>query len=206
MAESQNSPQVSKESIKQLQIDWEDFNYPPYLNLFHYNMKEIKDEQERKVVTYISASFYLSLFSLAINFTNAIACTIGGDDQGRIIFYSFLHFTIFSPISLYVFYHGYKSVVSDKTQIQNYLWEQLFCAICYFIFSIVKGGAFDGFIKASYLFNANLRFQAILSLAESLSYLCNSIYSLYIIYQVKKLQNQQTTNQEKFQSNNELQL
>lgn len=33
-----------------IQVDWDDLNYPPCLNLFHYKIEELKEDEEVLVI------------------------------------------------------------------------------------------------------------------------------------------------------------
>ena len=94
------------------EIDWNDFNYPPHLNLFHFDLDEIIEEQRHlfKMLNY----FFLAFFGLfALNFLNAIIQISVGYSWTR-IFSSFFYFSILFGLSGLGFYNVFQAGVTMK--------------------------------------------------------------------------------------------
>ena len=166
-------------------IRWENFNYPPLLKIVHYDLSEL-EPPHKGVVRLLNITFILTFVVSIINFINSIAQTAVGFTGLRIL-YSILNLVIFIPISLFAFYKGYRGLVFNKRELKFYYVAQVLLAIAYFIFSIISGGNYNGWIRVSSLFHQHYIFQGILGVVESIIYLINSLLMVYCMLRVKNL-------------------
>ena len=180
MKSSVNS-QVSnmKASLSSSPIKWENFNYPPLLNLIHYSSEELPDSIKR-LVKCIHSSFLILILILIINVVNCIVQT-SQDGEGINIFYSFLNILIFVPLALFTFYRGYKGLAADSYLLRFYKIAQIILILCYLIFSIISAGAFNGWVRAKHLMEKENYFTGALSIIESSLYDINVFLAIYCV-------------------------
>lgn len=87
-------------------LEWNNYNYPPLLRLFHYSTDKLQNPILR-VVRILHINFITVLVISGINLLNNIV-QVGSDAApGEHIFYSFLNVTVFAPLALFVFYSGF---------------------------------------------------------------------------------------------------
>ena len=85
-----------------MEINWQDFNYPPLIKMIHFVPSEI---QEHRLVIFLRFSTHLLLFIEGIlNIVNNSIQTAQGGSGVRIA-YSFMFF-IFVCLDLIAFYRG----------------------------------------------------------------------------------------------------
>jgi hypothetical protein len=90
-------------------INWEEFNFPPYIKLFHLTPGEL-DEPQKGVCQKIYISWILLVIVLSINLVNTIIFTFSGTDPGLDIMYSIFNLFVGSVIGTYALYCGYTGV------------------------------------------------------------------------------------------------
>ena len=72
-------------------VDWEDYNYPPFLNVMHYTLADVEDEEARSAVWYAHAAYTASVGMLALNLFVTFILAVGGvEDKGVHFVYSLL--------------------------------------------------------------------------------------------------------------------
>lgn len=163
-------------------IKWDDFNYPPMINVIHYSSAELP-ENSRGIVRRIHCSFLILVIILFINLINCIVQAAQGG-EGINIFYSVLNFLIFIPLSMYTFYRGYRGLASDTYLLKFYKILQGVLVLCYIIFSIIGSGAFNGWLRATNLLSEEKFFPGALSFIESALYSINAILAITCIVSV----------------------
>ena len=93
-------------------INWEDFNFPPYLKLIHYDFDEVDASHHKDYVQKLYQSYILWVAWGLLNFLVNIVVVASSDDySGKRIFYAIFNFGVFQPLGLFVFYKGYRSIV-----------------------------------------------------------------------------------------------
>lgn len=103
---------------KSMDIDWEDYNYPPGLKIIHFKPSELEDKQKIIVAHCMHAAFLgipiFFVFNLIIN-VMGIFIKIQGAGFYNVL-YSIFHFLIGVPIAMGVFSKGYRSLagISDE--------------------------------------------------------------------------------------------
>ncbi len=175
--------QTSRTTTANANIKWENFNYPPFIKLIHYDPNEIEDLEIRSLIKKINLTFVLNLVVSLINFINSIAQVAVGFTGLRILF-SVLNILIFVPLTLFTFYKGYRGLVYDRKQLRYYYVGQFACCVVFFIFSIISGGNYNGWTRLGVLFENGHIFQGLLAIVESLIYLFNSLLCAYCMFKV----------------------
>ncbi len=84
------------------------------MKLIHYELDEI-EEPTRTYVSRLNISFVLAFLSCLINVINNIVWCILGIGGTRVV-YSFFNMLLFSPLALYVFYKGFRSLIDLQDQ------------------------------------------------------------------------------------------
>eukprot|EP00400_MALV-I_sp_L67-5_P000372 gene372-57_t len=132
-------PQAAQSSI-----NWTDYNYPPCVNIIHYDKSELPSE-----ITWL-----VRLQNLVFLGTAAV-CTLNIVDTfiiiaaypikngGLHVLYTFLNFILLNSLAFWIFYKGYSSVACQDTPgVAIYKWLQIFYAVLAFIFMWIPNGAF----------------------------------------------------------------
>eukprot|EP00753_Platysulcus_tardus_P010708 PLAT2983.1.p1 GENE.PLAT2983.1~~PLAT2983.1.p1 ORF type:complete len:209 (+),score=65.87 PLAT2983.1:294-920(+) len=129
-------------------IEWERFNYPPRINIIHFDLAEVRDKvgaAQHRVVSLLHRSYLLTLATLLVNFIDCIIIVGMGGMSGVAIVYSIFNIILGSLLSLFVLYHGYKSVVtvapSSRTR---YVAASVLMIILMFVQSLLSSGNVNG--------------------------------------------------------------
>lgn len=124
-------------------IQWENFNFPPCLKLIHYDLNEIEEPEKaytKKLYFSLLLLFAWNLFNMLVN----IIVVSSGKGDGKRIFYSIFMFILFQPLSLWVFYKGYRSLVDPISPRSHYFYGQGFLLFILFLGLILNAYAFNG--------------------------------------------------------------
>ena len=78
----------------QKKIAWDNYNFPPCLNLIHYDLNEI-DEPEKTVVRRLYMSYMLFFIWGVFNLITTVLVVTSGTFEGIRIFYSVFSFILF---------------------------------------------------------------------------------------------------------------
>ncbi|CAD8195552.1 unnamed protein product [Paramecium octaurelia] len=176
----------SNQNDSKQKIDWNDFNYPPLIKVIHYNIEEVQPEYRLVVRSLWLSSILIVAYTLLNIIDNSIQAGYGND--GIRILYSFMFMFSFNPIQFFIFYRGYKGVVSDPYLLVLYKWVQIILILCWITFSIVDILGFNGFVVLSLLFEF-LPFCGVLALFEDLIFLLIvflSGFALFRIWNIKE--------------------
>ncbi|CAK92090.1 unnamed protein product (macronuclear) [Paramecium tetraurelia] len=184
----------SNQNDQKQKIDWNDFNYPPLIKVIHYNIEEVQPEYRLVVRSLWLSSILIVAYTLLNIIDNSIQAGNGID--GIRILYSFMFLFSFNPIQLqhifhsqsFIFYRGYKGVVSDPYLLVLYKWVQIVLILCWITFSIVAILGFNGFIILQFLFEF-LPFCGVLALFEDIIMLIIvflSGFALFRIWNIKE--------------------
>ncbi|KAM3136919.1 hypothetical protein pb186bvf_011004 [Paramecium bursaria] len=164
-------------------INWDDFNYPPFLKVIHYDVSEV-DPEHRLIVRSLWLSHILIFVYSIVNIINNISITIGTQNYGIRILYSFMFFFSFNPIQGFLFYRGYKGVASDAFLLALYKWVQIVMILCWTIFAIIDWLGFNGFIVVPKLFKAGLPFEGVLAIIEDSCLILTALLSTFALVKV----------------------
>jgi hypothetical protein len=138
-------------------INWRDYNYPPYLNIFHYDLDDIEHENNRKIVNYMNKVLVITFAACVVNLIDTIVnTTLFKDADGSWIVYSILNFVVIVPIAMYVFYTGYKGLaLADSGYLTRYTYFGAIQAIFYTMFVLLHFGALNGLLSFA-MFNVGI--------------------------------------------------
>ena len=60
------------------QVDWEDYNYPPYLRVLHYNLDDVEDVNARFAVRIAHLSYLMACSTFCVNCFGTFVLACGG--------------------------------------------------------------------------------------------------------------------------------
>ena len=164
------------------QIDWNDFNYPPVLRLFHYNIEELQGAQ-KAIVSKMHLSYVIFLLSCVVNLASSLVMIT---DHGAIvrICYSVLNFIIIMPIVLYSFYKGYRGITFDASNLRLFKITQVILICLFLVCSIAHLGSFNGWMSVSVYLSAGWIIHAVLAGIESFLFTINVLLMAFTLYVV----------------------
>jgi len=133
-------------------IDWNKFNYPPYLRLVHFDMSELPSSIAGTVR--LMHIWFLMLVAVSIlNFIDVIVLSIILSAQASPVMYfvniaySFLNFVIFVPLGGYTAYSGYVALATSSSfGMTKYLILQSIMGVLTLFFVLAPVSAWNGFL------------------------------------------------------------
>jgi hypothetical protein len=133
-------------------IDWNNFNYPPLLTLFHYDSSELPAPLA-SVVRLFHWSFILTCVACAVNLFFTLIVTASCHTPGRWLIQSLLHLVLIPTPALAVFYSGYVGLAepNDDMEKRFKVMGQPALAFAYFMLGLVPWGSVNGLAKLGML-------------------------------------------------------
>jgi hypothetical protein len=148
------------------EIDWNDFNYPPCIRLFHFRVSEVPQEHRATVMVLLACHLLLLVISLLDLVSNIVQAAM---NLGKIrVLYSFLFILIFNPLQTFIFHRGYEGLCREYSKLKLYKIMQPIVIILWVVFSIVAFLGFNGYIRAANLFGVKAPAPAVLCIIESI--------------------------------------
>ncbi|KAK3252678.1 hypothetical protein CYMTET_38037 [Cymbomonas tetramitiformis] len=99
-------------------VNWEDFNYPPLIEIVHYDINDLEEPGPRAAVLWTHANYLFSFGILALNIVATLVLAIGGvSGKGVEVLYSFFNIIIFAILGMYSFYHAYKGLATQNARL-----------------------------------------------------------------------------------------
>ena len=91
---------IFEETLKKDPVDWNDFNYPPYLKLIHFSVEDTPDEENKPVAKLLGRSYAMWCLFWPINLlVNILGCIMEYDVFGFMpLIYSITNTLLFVPI------------------------------------------------------------------------------------------------------------
>lgn len=127
----------------------EDYNYPPYLNVLHYNSDDIENPSARAAVRLAHVSYLYTLSLFLLNFLGTIILSGGGAVDAVNVVYTLFNVIIYSIVGMYAFYCGYKGMATRNGRLTDYyVWLQSFFVLFQLIASSVNGANYYGWSNA----------------------------------------------------------
>ena len=128
------------------QVDWEDYNYPPYLRVLHYNLDDVEDVNARFAVRIAHLSYLMACSTFCVNCFGTFVLACGGLKlKGVHLIYAIFNLIIYSIVGMYAFYKAYKGLATKNGRLTDYyLGLQVLFIIFFFIASIVGGANYYG--------------------------------------------------------------
>ena len=128
----------------------EDYNYPPYLNVLHYNSDDIENVSARAAVRLAHVSYLYTLSLFLLNFLGTIILAGGGAVDAVNVVYTLFNVIIYSIVGMYAFYCGYKGMATRNGRLTDYyVWLQSFFCVFQLIASSVNGANYYGWSNAA---------------------------------------------------------
>lgn len=149
-------------------INWGDYNYPPCLAIVHYDPDDVHNEAVRSLVIKMNRVLVLTFSVCCLNLIDNIIDATFYPPQAswHWVVYSCLNLTVIPPISLFIFYNGYKALaLNDSEKLQKYSIFGTIQAIFYFLCTIMPFGATNGLLSFA-MFNVGV-YWAIAIIVES---------------------------------------
>ena len=165
-----------------IKINWEDFNFPPLLKLFHFSLEGLPEDY-KKISRMLLISFIIACVNILLNIINQIAQTAAGFEGIR-VFYAFLNGLILIPAAMFTFYRGYRGLCDNKDLLFIYKILQGCLIIVWILFSILDTQATTGFVRVGKLLDSGFGFQGVLGIIESVLYLSNAFFSALIAWKI----------------------
>lgn len=139
------------------EIDWEDYNYPPCLNVIHFTIADVDDEEARKAVRWAFASHAQTTVTLIANCCVTLVLAAGGVKGFSVyVLYSIFNFIIVSVLGVYALYHGYKGLATNNMRMTNiYLLTQVPVAAFSLTSAIASANNFNGWLNLKRAANEN---------------------------------------------------
>jgi hypothetical protein len=106
-------------------IDWSDFNFPPLIRVIHFRLDELPPPYKGIVRFFFISTFIILPALLAFNILSNIIQAFYSLPALRILF-SILFTIIILPISVLLFYKGYRGVAAEKSGL---LWYKIIGSI-----------------------------------------------------------------------------
>lgn len=110
-------------------INWNDFNFPPKLDLFHLTLSELRGDYH-KTTRFLLLAWLLIIIMLPINFINNCIQVVVGYNWSRIPA-SPLWFFLLIVLAGFIFYWGYRGICEDESYI---LWHLIGAGLLFFLF------------------------------------------------------------------------
>lgn len=127
----------------------EDYNYPPYLNVLHYNSDDIENVSARAAVRLAHVSYLYTLSLFLLNFLGTIILAGGGAVDAVNVVYTLFNVIIYAIVGMYAFYCGYKGMATRNGRLTDYyVWLQSFFCVFQLIASSVNGANYYGWSNA----------------------------------------------------------
>lgn len=168
----------------QVQIDWTDFNFPPLIRVIHFRLNELPSPYKETVRLFFISTFIVLPALLAYNTLINIIQSFYGLQALRIL-YSVLFAIISLPISILLFYKGYRGVAAEKSGLLWYKIVGCFLCVIWFLWFLLDFINFNGIIRMAKLFKNGYAFPGFLSLVEWILvglYLAANIFLLVRIF------------------------
>jgi len=129
---------------KSSDINWNDFNYPPLLNLIHYDAAELP-ESMRFLVRCLNLGYVFAVLACWDNTLNSFIFVPTTNAPLVWLMQSLLHLLLLPSAALSTFYLGYRGLAEPDPQLLNrYRACQLCLMATYVVFSLAPVGCING--------------------------------------------------------------
>jgi len=164
------------------EINWVDFNYPPYFRLIHYDLDELPSGLSG-IVRLFHLSFVLATFTCLLNLFDTTVIVIISHVSVKVFIQSALLLVILPAVSLGTFYAGYRGLAEpDTTLATRFKVAQPTLAFMYFLMGIVPFGCSHGLAElgkiSGYTDGKGSSFWTIAIIVESALWLSNALVAL----------------------------
>ena len=113
---------------QELNIEWEDYNYPYGLKVIHYMPMELKDKEKILVANLMHIAFLVIFVFYLLNCTVNLLAFIAMDPDITVLMpiYSLFHMMIAIPVAMAIFSKGYRSLAGISDERTWYKYGEIF--------------------------------------------------------------------------------
>lgn len=120
----------TKMEERELDINWEDYNYPPGLKIIHYNPPELQDKAKSMVAHALHGSFLvITLFYIVNVTTNIIGVVTITEISFFMPLYSLFHMLMGVPLCMGIFSKGYRALAGVSEERTWYKYGEIFVLV-----------------------------------------------------------------------------
>mmetsp|Transcript_50109 Transcript_50109/g.92480 ORF Transcript_50109/g.92480 Transcript_50109/m.92480 type:complete len:218 (-) Transcript_50109:87-740(-) len=161
-------------------INWHDFNYPPLLQLIHYDLEELPSHL-CGIVRLQNACFVVTTVLCVVGVISTLIIMMITDADWKWLFQSLLHLVILPPVSLAIFYAGYRGLVEpDANLLFRFKVSQFVASVVYLLLGVLPIGAKGLFMLGD---ASKSLFWMIVIIIESCLWLVNCFLAGWSFYQ-----------------------
>ncbi|KAF4662657.1 hypothetical protein FOL47_006141 [Perkinsus chesapeaki] len=163
-------------------IDWCDFNYPPFLNIIHFDLGDVPQGEVRESarLCHVTLKATFALFALNIVDTIVVVAFFEHAEKVRLL-YAILNAVIFGSLAFYGFYQGIRGLAEATTDnLDAFRFAQTLMTIIMICFATVPCGSIEGFMSDAMLDRQTSGFWFVSAIIESIGWSLNAILSFYI--------------------------
>merc|ERR1712039_296391 len=91
------------------EINWVEFNYPPFIRLIHFDLAELPAPLA-SLVRFFNISFQVTVFTCMLNFFDTAIIVMSTNAPARWLLQSAIHLLLLPVGSLATFYCGYRGL------------------------------------------------------------------------------------------------
>jgi len=158
-------------------INWVNFNYPPLLQLIHYNLEELPTTLTG-IVRSFNFSFQITVVGCLINLIDTFFIAATTEAPWNWLLLSLIHLVLLPVAALFVFYSGYRGLAEPDSQLTTrFKIGQPILGFIYFLFGLVPYGCVNGLAKlGSYTtYTDSSTFWLVIIILESILWLVNAL-------------------------------
>uniref|UniRef100_A0A7S0SS67 Secretory carrier-associated membrane protein n=1 Tax=Mantoniella antarctica TaxID=81844 RepID=A0A7S0SS67_9CHLO len=128
------------------QVDWEDYNYPPWINVLHYSLKDVEDPGAKTAVKWAHYNYIMGVTTFALNVLSMLVLAAGGVKwKGVHLIYAIFNLIIYGIVGMYSFYNGFKGLATQNGRMTtNFVGLQSLFLVFMFAASIASGANYNG--------------------------------------------------------------
>ncbi|QDZ25324.1 hypothetical protein HOP50_16g78720 [Chloropicon primus] len=175
-------------------VDWEDYNYPPLLQIIHFSLDDIEDAQAKSAVRWAHMSYRFVCFTLLFNIAATLVLVSSGAKGSFLnVLYSIFNFIIVSLVGLYSFYNAYKGLATNNMSMSlKYIMIQCLTIVFMVVSVSAYGANFNGLGSLKKANNASSKIKQMWVawvIVESIMWiinLCTGIYSALKVQQNRR--------------------
>jgi hypothetical protein len=131
-------------------VDWEEYNYPPWINVLHYNVDDVEDAPARLAVKIAHVNYVCVASTFLVNLLGVIILAGGGAVDGVNVVYSLFNAVIYAIVGMYAFYNGYKGLATRNGRLtDHYVWLQACFLVFMFAASVASGANYNGWANVA---------------------------------------------------------
>jgi len=158
------------------EIDWVDFNYPPFLRLIHFNLEELPVALTG-LVRCFHISFQMTVLGCFVNFVFTAILLASIRAPARWLLQSAIHALLLPCAALATFYAGYRGLADQDPQLTGRAKvAQPTLAFVYFLLGFMHWGCANGLLQLAFMkeYSDGSVFWVLVIIIESIIWLSNA--------------------------------